>query len=237
MQEVLGRLLELQEVDNRIHEIEKTKRDFPQTIKQLKKEIDDFDGEIKEKMDQLKALEKEQRHFELEIEKANDFLKKSQDRLSSVRNNREYDALQEQIDVQREKISESETEIIRIMNATEEVQKELTQQRERFKDVRQKNETEIARLEKLLSSIEEKKAVEEEERKKISVRVDKKVLATYERVRGGYKNGVAVARIKRGACGGCFQRIPPQTVAEIKKQEKIMRCETCGRILVWVEGE
>jgi predicted nucleic acid-binding Zn-ribbon protein len=237
MQEVLDKLLELQEVDDRIHDIEKSKRDFPQTIKQLKKEIDDFEGEIQEKTDQVKALEKEQRHFEQEIEKANEFLKKSQDRLGGVKNNREYDALQEQIDVQREKISESETEIIRILNAMEEIQKELTQKRASCKDVQQKNNTEIGRLETLLSSIEEKKAVETEERKNISVRVDKKLLATYERIRGGYKNGVAVARIKRGACGGCFQRIPPQTVAEIKKHEKIIRCETCGRILVWVESD
>jgi predicted nucleic acid-binding Zn-ribbon protein len=237
MQEVLGRLLELQEVDNRIYDIEKSKRDFPQTIKQLRKETDDFEGEIQEKTDQLKALEKEQRHFEQEIEKANEFLKKSQDRLSGVKNNREYDALQEQIDVQREKISESETEVIRILNATEELQKELTQKRAGCQAVREKNDAEIGRLETLLSSIEEKKAVETEERKKITVRVDKKLLTTYERIRDGYKNGVAVARIKRGACGGCFQRIPPQAVAEIKKQERIMRCETCGRILIWVEGE
>ena len=237
MQEVLDQLLELQEVDNKIFDIEKSKRDFPASIKHLKQETAVHEDEIKEKTEHVKALEKEQRHFELEIEKANDFLKKSQDRLSSVKNNREYDALQEQIDVQREKISESETEILRILNSVEELQKELTQKKEVFKDIKLKNDAEITRLEKLLNTIEEKKSIEEEERKKIAVKVDKKLLQTYERIREGYKNGVAMAKIKRAACGGCFQRITPQTIAEVKKHEKIIRCETCGRILLWLEEE
>ena len=165
------------------------------------------------------------------------FLKKSQERLSQVKNNREYDALQEEIDVHREKISESETEILRIMDSLDQLKKELEAKKADFKELKQKNEEEIERLDQVLKSIEEKRLLQEEERKKIVVRIDKNLFNTYERIRKGYKNGVAVAKVKRDACGGCFQKIPPQQISEIKKNERIIRCETCGRILIWVEEE
>lgn len=233
MQEILDTLLELQEVDIQIFEIEKSKRDYPEKIKQLSSEIETQESIIAEKKSQIANLDTEQRDFEMDIQKANDFLKKSQDRLSAVKNNREYDSLQEEIDVQREKISESETEIIRIMDSLEELKSVLDEHESSFGDLKGKNDSEISELTQVLASIKEKRAAQESERAIIAERTEPNLLTTYERIRKGYKNGVAVAGIKRGACGGCFQRIPPQQIAEIKKQDKIMRCEICGRLLVW----
>jgi predicted nucleic acid-binding Zn-ribbon protein len=89
-------------------------------------------------------------------------------------------------------------------------------------------------LKKELSSIEDKIKIKKGERKNVTVRIDKRLLSTYERVKKGRGNQVVVT-IKKRACGGCFKAIPPQKIQEIREGNRIFTCDNCGRILLWTE--
>ena len=101
-----------------------------------------------------------------------------------------------------------------------------------FEAIEGERGVEIAELSKQLASIERKVASRKRKKAKASSDLSRRVLSSYERIRKG-RNGVAVASVDRNACGGCFTQIPPQTVVEIRRNARIILCESCGRILVW----
>ena len=96
------------------------------------------------------------------------------------------------------------------------------------------NTVQLAYLKKELNSIEDKVKIKEGERKNVTVRINRTLLSTYERVRKGRGDQVVVT-IKKRACTGCYKGIPPQTIQEIKKGEEVFTCDNCGRILIWTE--
>ncbi|MGH2568707.1 MAG: zinc ribbon domain-containing protein, partial [Bacteroidota bacterium] len=145
--------------------------------------------------------------------------------------NRQYDALGREVDHAQQKIVklEQEMEVMegkaivakvdaeKLAPEIEELKAELSEKNAELEQVNQEHEEEELRL--------------RHEREKIVVRLDKNDLRHYERVRKA-RGGKAVVPVRRNACGGCFNRVPPQTVAEIRKNSKILTCEHCGRVLV-----
>ena len=87
-------------------------------------------------------------------------------------------------------------------------------------------------LEKIIAETEKEEQEFREQAAKAKDKVDPRLLASYERIRKNYRNGLAVVPIVRDACGGCFNAIPPQRQSEIRQRKKIIVCENCGRILV-----
>ena len=96
------------------------------------------------------------------------------------------------------------------------------------------NATQLVHLREELNSIEDKIKIKEGDRKNITVRINKRLLATYERVKRGRGNQVVVT-IRKRACGACYKGIPPQMIQEIRKGEIIYTCDNCGRILIWTD--
>ena len=151
---------------------------------------------------------------------------------NNVRNNREYESLSKEIEFQELEIELSEKHI-------KEYSVEVKEKKVTLDGVKAKlADKEIAVKEKRteLEMIDAETSADVEEltakAKQVAVNVDERVLVAFYKIRQGMKNGVAVATVKRNACSGCFNRIPPQRQLDIRMSKKIIVCEYCGRILV-----
>lgn len=235
MRETLKMLTKLQEIDQKVDQLNHSKIDLPAEIETLKKQVQDLDDNIADGQAKLAQLEKERREQELGLETAQDRLKKYQQQLNRIKTNREYDAIQTEIDVQKTSISEYEESILNIMTTSEELTETLEECRQELETLKVQNVPKWEQLEIDLSSIEDKLAIQQDHRKNVTVRLKGRLLVAYERIRKG-KKGLAIVPIRKRACGGCFKTLPPQKIQEVRRTDSILTCENCGRILYWDEN-
>jgi hypothetical protein len=150
----------------------------------------------------------------------------------NVRNNREYDSLTKEIEFQTLEIQLAEK---RIKEYTESLTQKKTQIEEAEEELKERqNDLEIKNSE--LKDIIEETEIEEKElmkhSKELQGKLEERLLTAYQRIRKNARNGLAIVQIERDACGGCFNKIPPQHQLDIRMHKKIIVCEYCGRILV-----
>ena len=153
----------------------------------------------------------------------------------NVRNNREYDAITKEIELQKLEIQILEK---RIKEAYEKIEskKEEIEGTKGVQDERQKDlESKKKELEVITQESEDDEKKLEKSRATAAKNVEERIFKSYEKVRNNMRNGLAVVPVKRGACGGCFNIVPPQKQAEIREKKKLIVCEHCGRILADVE--
>jgi predicted nucleic acid-binding Zn-ribbon protein len=232
MIETLEMLTKLQEIDQRVDQLAHSRVDLPEKIESLKVQVRELEDLIAEDQARLEQLEKDKRQEELGLQEARDELKRYQEQLYRIKTNREYDAIQAEIDAQKEKISQHEENILNIMATSEEVTEGLEAHTRELEQTRSENAPQWEQLEQDLSSLDDRIAAENDQRKNVSIRIDDNILKAYERIRKG-KNGLAIVAIRKRACGGCFKTLPPQKIQEIRRTDRIITCENCGRILYW----
>lgn len=231
MRDELANLIKLQEIDDNLLDLELELGDLPVKVAELKNTVEsskqsilDFEKESKDNL-----LKRQQ--FELEIDALNEKLKKYKDQLYQVQTNREYDAINSQIDDVQVKINEYESETIKLYSRDEELKTLLSE----LKITLQKSGKDYAEKEvELRNKLEETEGEKRElelERKIIVESLKKPVYNHYERIRKA-RDGKGVAYVYSDACGGCFSTIPPQRLVEIENMTDFIFCETCGRILV-----
>jgi len=233
----LSSLLKLQQIDSKLDEIIKVRGALPEEVGDLEDEIAGYETRLGKFDQDLKDLEGDIEKNKTAIKEAEKLIQKYNDQQMKVRNNREYDAISKEIELQTLEIQISEKRTKESYTKIEAKKEEIdaTQQLadERNKDLDSKKQE----LDQLVSESEG------EEQKLISMRekavkdVDDRLLNSYNKVRDNARNGLAVVAVKRGACGGCFNIVPPQRQADIREKKKIIVCEHCGRILADVEME
>ncbi len=157
---------------------------------------------------------------------------KYEKQLDNVKNNREFDALTKEVELQKLEIQLSQKKI-REANIARDTKKEAldviaTKLNQRNKDVENKK----VELSKIIEKTEKEEAKLLKESDKARKDIEDRLLVSYDKIRKTYRNGLAVVTVARGACGGCFNRIPPQLQIEIGVMKKIIACEHCGRVLV-----
>ncbi len=227
-------VLKLQGIDYELGELERSKDYLPDMINNL-------ENEMRETSEALESSEKELTeqtllHKKLDIELAtlNQELAKLQKQMQVIKTNKEYDALTNEIVNRKLKISSTEEEILKILTNLDDLKEKIKEYRQKLQELDKNNTAQLAYLKKELSSIEDKVKIKEGERKNLTVRINKRLLSTYERVRKGRGDQVVVT-IRKRACTGCYKGIPPQKIQEIKKGDEIFTCDNCGRILIWTE--
>ena len=231
MRKELGNLIKLQEIDDSLMELEMELGNLPENVEKLKStlekgilSIEAYDKENKENLVRRHQLE-------LEVDTHNEQLKKYKEQLFQVQTNREYDAINSQIDDVQVKINEIENETIQLYTREEEL-KGLLEELRNTQEVASKDFAEKdAELKKKLEETEGEKLDLVNERKTIVESLKKPVYKHYERIRLA-RDGKGVAYVYSDACGGCFSTIPPQRLVEIENMTDFIFCETCGRILV-----
>ena len=167
-----------------------------------------------------------------EIKEAELLIKKYEAQQSNVRNNREYDSLSKEIEFQKLEIELCEKRIKEYTNELNS-KKELVETSKTLYEERKKDlESKKSELDEIINEtrVEEEKL--EKKAETIKKNIEERLLTAFERIRKNARNGLAVVTIQRDACGGCFNKIPPQRRLDISSRKKVIVCEYCGRILV-----
>lgn len=232
MQEKITALYELQKIDSKIDEINKIKGVLPAEVQDLEDElaglqtrIDNIKRTIDELNLQIKQTKEDTEQDKLQIAKYNEQQK-------NVRNNREFDAIAKEIEYQELQIQLNDKHI---KEYTAEV-KNKKKQLEESQAVMEERKIDLDNKRAELNSIDMETADEtarlKADEQRAMAKIDDRLLSAYSRIRSNVRNGLAVVTVKRDACGGCYNRIPPQRQFEIRQSKKIIVCEYCGRILV-----
>lgn len=235
MKESLIKLLDLQQIDLEIDALRRSRKEYPAEISGLERELEGARGIIEEKRDRSEGLEKNRRLLEGELEGINADLKKHQDRLYEVKTNREYDALQHEIEALCNRIDEHETGILEDIEQNDDLKAKLEEDNLIYKELEEKHLARIGELKSKLDSVEENAETWGNKRTVLEVEIETRAVSVYSRIQRMVKGGVAVVRVEKGSCGGCFRKLAPQRRMEIRRQNQIIRCENCGRIVVWKE--
>ncbi len=225
-------LLKLQHIDYDIGELERSKEYMPDMMGSLQTEIDISAKAIEDARVELVELTARQKTCELEVTSMQEDLKRYQSQMLSIKTNKEYDALVTEIDSLKTRISECETEILAAEERIEELNGSQEALESNAKVIAENNGKQLAKLQERMDSVGDKIAECQHERQRIVAKVGKPSLSIYERVRRGKGASVVVA-LKKRACGGCFKSVPPQRYHEIRKGDKVVCCDNCGRLLVY----
>jgi len=232
VEERLRNLYKLQKIDSKIDEIQLLKGELPMEVSDLEDEIAGLKTRTTKIEEEMKSLETAISDKKLAGKDAEAMIKKYQKQQQNVKNNREYDALSKEIELQKLDIQLSEKKI-RDAQAEIEQKKEYLAECEkviksREKDLKQKK----VDLDDVIKETEEEEKALLKKSKDAEGKIESRLLSAYQRIRKSYRNGLAVVTVQRGSCGGCFNAIPPQLQLEIRQSKKITLCEHCGRILV-----
>lgn len=232
MQEKILALYELQKIDSKIDQINKVKGELPLEVQDLEDEmagmktrIDHINGEIEE----LNALTKQRKR---EVDQAKIMIGNYKEQQNNVRNNREFDAISKEIEYQELEIELAEKRLKEYAAGIKAKKLQLEEAENLSKDRSADLAAKKAELDGIEAETAPQVAEYEAQREQVKAKIDERLLAAYDRIRRNVRNGLAVVTVKRDACGGCFNRIPPQRQVEIRQGKKIIVCEYCGRILV-----
>jgi len=225
-------LYQLQLVDSDLDSINVMKGELPMEVSDLEDEIAGLATRIEKLSGQIADLDAEVANHNNNIKNAELLITKYQTQMDNVKNNREFEALTKEIEMQHLEIKLSEKRIREFNVQLEQKRKTLDNTQLRATAKTENLDAKKGELEKII----EKTVKEEEKLGRKSVRERKKIetrlLTAYDKVRSSYRNGLAVVTVQRNACGGCFNLVPPQLRLEIGQRQKIQSCEHCGRILV-----
>lgn len=233
----LEALQKLQSIDSEIDELQKVRGALPEEVMDLEDELAGYETRVEKQNAELAEIEEGIEANKVAIKDAEKLIKKYEEQQMNVRNNREYDAITKEVELQQLEIQILEKRIKesyeKIEAKKEEIKETDDKRKERKKDLQSKKEE----LENITKESEADEQKLEKSRAKASKQIEDRLLNSYNKVRGNMRNGLAVVPVKRGACGGCFNIVPPQMQAEIREQKKVIVCEHCGRILASVEDE
>jgi uncharacterized protein len=237
MRESLFKLLELQEIDKEIDILRQSQKDFPSEIEILQNELQVARDHLNAKLKKSEELEKSRRALERDLEAINSDLKKHQERLNEITTNREYDAVQNEIESLIIRKSDQETRVLETIGSYEDITAKLESDNTYFQEIEQERNGRIQELTKKLNSVEAHVKGWEKKHSAIAPLVERRPLGLYTRIRRVVKGGIAVVAVQKNSCGGCFRQLAPQRMVEARRGDTLMRCENCGRIMVWNESE
>jgi predicted nucleic acid-binding Zn-ribbon protein len=225
-------LYTLQQIDSQIDKIRIVRGELPLEVQDLEDEVAGLETRINNYKEETESLKKQVSDKENAIKESEAMIKKYEKQQMNVRNNREYDSLSKEIEFQTLEIQLNEKRIketnFKLDTIKEEIEKSNEDLTERKNDLAAKK----GELDDIVADTEkeEKDLITKSEKNQDFI--EDRLLTAYQRIRKNARNGLAVVKIERDACGGCFNKIPPQSQLDIRMHKKIIVCEYCGRILV-----
>lgn len=232
VEEKLTSLVSLQKIESKLDEIRILKGELPIEVADLEDEIQGLHARqlrVEEEINGITEFTEQKRNA---IKEAQELIAKYEKQSENVKNNREFEAINKEIEMQQLEVKLCEKHI---KDANEEIAEKAVLLEKAKKAIASKEgvlNSKKGELEKIIASTEEEETQYSTKAEGARKDVDPRLLASYIKIRNNYRNGLAVVPVERDACGGCFYSIPPQKQSEIKQRKKIMVCENCGRILV-----
>ncbi|MDR2584981.1 MAG: C4-type zinc ribbon domain-containing protein [Prevotellaceae bacterium] len=237
MEDKLRLLYEHQLADSQLDSIYLLRGELPLEVQDLEDDIFGLTTRVGNIQAEVKAIEKDITQRKLDVDNARALVEKYTTQQSNVKNNREYDSLSKEIEYQGLEADLAEKRIREFSVVLKERKEQLEVALMALAD----RQIDLENKKKELEVIVRETAKEEEEIKKraeqIETQIDERMLNAYKKVRNNARNGLAVVTVKRDACGGCYNKIPPQKQLDIRMSKRIIVCEYCGRILVNGEFE
>jgi len=225
-------LYSLQQIDSQIDKIRIVRGELPLEVQDLEDEVEGLDTRIKNYKEETESLKTQVADKENAMKESEAMIKKYEKQQMNVRNNREYDSLSKEIEFQTLEIQLSEKRIkefnFKLETIKAEIENSNTDLTERKNDLKIKK----AELDDIVDDTKKEETQLLSNSEKNQKFIEDRLLTAYQRIRKNARNGLAVVQIERDACGGCFNKIPPQSQLDIRMHKKIIVCEYCGRILV-----
>ncbi|MBU1319445.1 MAG: hypothetical protein KKG33_13860 [candidate division Zixibacteria bacterium] len=232
MQKQIELLMKLQDIDYFIGELERSKDYLPDMIENLRKEMTEVADTLENHKKRLAEAKLELKSLEIEVGANNEALEKYQHQMLSIKTNKEYDALTQEIDRTKEVVSDAEDKTLLLMDEISELEQKIEEYEAKSDETRKLNVDQLEQLQNQIDAVGEKMQMKDDERKNVLVRIPKQLMSAYERIRKG-RGGDVVVPVKRRSCGACYKQLEPRLVQEIKKADKVITCDSCGRILYW----
>lgn len=232
VEEKLRALYQLQTMLSEIDKIKTLRGELPLEVQDLEDEVTGLSTRIDKIKAEISELKTAIAAKKIEIESAKASVGKYKSQQDNVRNNREYDVLSKEIEFQTLEIELCEKRIKEYTAAekekSEEVEKSNLALEERQKDLDQKK----GELDEIISETKQEEEKLRDKAKVLETTIEPRLFQAFKRIRKNSRNGLGVVYVQRDACGGCFNKIPPQRQLDIRMRKKIIVCEYCGRIMI-----
>lgn len=232
VEEKLKTLYQLQTTLSAIDEKKALRGELPLEVQDLEDEIEGLTIRIDKIKHEIDEFQKAVSQKKAEINEAQASVERYKEQLNDVKNNREYDTLSKEIEFQTLEIELCNKKIREAQTRIEEKTNELHENEEAIKDRQSDLDIKKSELDEIM---EETRAEEEKLKEKVTeleAKIEPRLLTSFKRIRKNARNGLGIVYVQRDACGGCFNKIPPQRQLDIKMHKKIIVCEYCGRIIV-----
>ncbi len=232
VEEKLSSLVKLQKIDSKLDGIKILKGELPMEVHDLEDEIHGLNSRKTRIEEEINGISEFIEQRKETIKEATELIAKYEKQHDNVKNSREFEAINKELELQQLEIQHAEKNIRDVSVELNEKAAEL----ENAKKLLASKETILKTKQDELGKIIVETEKEENQYKKLSeaarAATDERLLFSYDRIRNSYRNGLAVVPVERDACGGCYNAIPPQKQSEIRQRKKVIICENCGRILV-----
>lgn len=230
MEESLRLLYLLQKIDSNLDDVEEMKGDLPSVVRNLEAQIAELTTKINEKQRYIDSSVEARNKADNDINEYQEKLKKYKAQQYQVRNNKEYDAITKEIDFAEEAIKTLTKQFEDFENQMSVAKSELAELQHKLTELEALLKEKKEELTEVTKETEDEEIRYTHEREKLVVRINKEHLSKYEQIRSA--RGKAVVTIRKNSCGGCGNRIPPQHLIEIRRNDRMYVCQHCGRIVV-----
>lgn len=232
VEERLKTLYQLQTILSEVDRIKTIRGELPLEVQDLEDEIAGLQTRIQNYKNDIDKLDDDVKKQKRDIDEAKARIDKYTEQQNNVRNNREFDFLTKEIEYEHLNIELAEKRINEFTKQIEQRNADVATAEENLADRNHILEDKKGELNEIVSETKQDEEKLREQAKKLEGKIEPRLLTAFKRIRKNARNGLGIVYIQRNACGGCFNRIPPQRQMEIKMHKKVIVCEYCGRILI-----
>jgi predicted nucleic acid-binding Zn-ribbon protein len=232
VEEKLKTLFQLQTALSAIDEKKALRGELPLEVEDLEAEIEGLNTRVERIQAEIQDFERAISQKKAEIIEAQNSVDRYKQQLNDVRNNREYDTLSKEIEFQSLEIELCNKKINEAQRRIAEKQEELQVNQNVVDDKQADLDMKRGELDEIMEETRSEEEKLKEKAHELEAKIEPRLLTSFKRIRKNARNGLGIVYVQRDACGGCFNKIPPQRQLDIKMHKKVIVCEYCGRILI-----
>ena len=232
VEERLKALYELQTLLSEIDRIKTLRGELPLEVKDLEDSIIGLETRLENYKNDIKEFNTSVAAHKVGIQEAQALIEKYTEQQNNVRNNKEFDHLTKEIEYQGLEIEARDKKVRDLTKMINDRKEEIEELQQLLADRKADFQEKRGELDEIIAETRQEEEKLREQVKTLEQDIEPRLLASFKRIRKNARNGLGIVYIQRNACGGCFNRIPPQKQMEIKMHKKIIVCEYCGRIMI-----
>ena len=232
VEEKLQTLYQLQTTLSAIDEKRALRGELPLEVQDLEDEIEGLNIRIAKIENEIEEFQNAVAQKKGEIEQAQESVERYKRQLDDVKNNREYDTLTKEIEFQSLEIELCNKKIREALAKVDDKKRELAHTHDMMDDRQSALEEKKNELDEIMQETREEEEKLKLIAKDLETKIEPRLLSRFKRIRKNARNGLGIVYVQRDACGGCFNKIPPQRQLDIKMHKKVIVCEYCGRIMI-----